>query len=89
MLMCCRMIDNLRMICLKYIVQPVGIAHRANQRLHPYIRILTLQLLLYIVCIILVNIKNDKKLRVLSGYLTAKLTTYGATATCNHNHLAL
>ena len=75
MLMCCRMINNLRVICLEYIVQPVSIAHRADQRLHPYIRIFALQLLLYIVCIILVNIKNYKKLRILPGYLTAKLTT--------------
>ena len=71
----------------KHSVKPCPIAHRAD--LHGKVKclsVLSLKLLLDIVGIIFVDIKYNKLFRRAFCNLTAKLTTYRAAATCNHNN---
>ena len=83
-----RMVYDIRAIYLEDLIHTVGIAHRCNENHQIQFRIPSLQLLLNIISIILINIHNQKPLRMVSCNLPAKLTADRATASRHHNHFA-
>ena len=76
----------LRLIILKNTVKPVHVAYRADlYRKIKLCAVFSHKLLLYIVCIVLINIKDDELFDVALRKLSAKLTSDRA-ATARDKH---
>ena len=84
-----RVIDDLRPICIKYHLHPAAVPDRADQRYQVQIGVFLLQFLLDIVGVVLVNIKDNQLLGMMSGNLSAELTSDRAAPSGNQNSLSL
>ena len=73
MLMCCRVIYDLRMILGENVHQTAAVTHGTDQGLKIQVRVLFLQLELDSVGIIFVNVENDELFGLVSRDLTAEL----------------
>ena len=82
------MIYNIRLVGLKDLVNPLGITNRSYQHHQIHFRVLSLKLLLDIVGIVLIYIKDNKLLGLMSRNLSAQLRADGSAATCHHHNLA-
>ncbi len=82
-----RMVDNVRLIHGKNIVNTLRVTHRRNQYLQGEVWIVMNQFLLDTVCIVLININNNQLLRPVRCNLTAQLASDGAAAARDKNHL--
>ena len=82
-----RMIYDIRFICVHNPVDSAIVAHRTNQYDDFQIFMSSLKLLLYLIRIILVNIKYNQTLRARLGNLTAELASDGTAAPRNQYHL--
>ena len=89
MLMGGRMIDDIRVIGGKHLLQFSFIPHGSDQRHQIQLGIVHAQLLLDLIGVILVNIKYNQLLWIVPGHLAAQLRPDGAAAAGNQHHLIL
>ncbi len=75
-LMCRSMVNYVRMVLFKYRIDPVRVTNASDEYLQVKLRIFAHKLLLDGICTVFINIENDKLLRLVSRYLTAKLASY-------------
>ena len=75
MLVCCRMIDDLRMVLLENTVDTILITYRADLYYQVKLWMLSYQFLLNIICIILINVEDDQLLWSVFCNLSAQLTS--------------
>ena len=77
---------NIRPVGAEYTVQPLSVAHRANDNSQiQLVAVLAQKLLLDIVCIILINIQNNELFGLAFGNLPAQLAANRA-APAGHQH---
>ena len=89
MLMSRSVIYDLRPVLLKDIEDLAAVAHRADQHHKIELRIFLAQLQLNVICVILINIKNDQLCGVMRRDLSAKLTSDRSAAAGYQNPLAV
>ena len=89
-LMCCSVINDIRLVFFKNVIDTSAVTNRADKR-HKieFTAIFTFKLLLYFISIVFINVKYDKLFRLMTCYLSAKLASDRATATCYQNGLTL
>ena len=89
-LMCCSVINDIRLVFFKNVIDTSAITNRADKR-HKieFTAIFTFKLLLYFISIVFINVKYDKLFRLMTCYLSAKLASDRATATCYQYGLTL
>ena len=84
MLMRCSMVNDIRTICFKHLLNPACIAHGTDQSVQiQSIAVFTFELLLNRIGVILIDIKDDKHLRLMCCDLTAKFAADRAATACN------
>ena len=85
MLMCSCMINNVWLVCFKYIINLSGIAHGTDQYHQIQMWIFGTKLLFNVVGIVLIDIEDHQSFRRVGCDLTAKLTSDGTAATSYQN----
>ena len=92
MLMRRSMIDDVGVIFLEDILNPRRIPYGADeheQMIRAELRIFHAKLLLYVIGVILIYVKDDKKLRLMRDDLPAKLRAYSAASARDKHRLSL
>ena len=87
MLMRRSMIYDIRMISLKYILNTLLVTHGCNQCFQIQFRIFFLQLQLYIISIVLIDVYYDELLRLVQRHLAADLASNRAPASGHKDDL--
>ena len=77
------MIYDFRLVFLEHHIDSSAVSDRSDQNNKVEVFVLTSQFLFDIVCIILIDIKNDQLFRFMTCDLPAKLTSNRATAAGN------
>ena len=89
MLMCGRMIDDVRMIFCENLEDSAGIPNRTDKHSKLQFRKVLPKFQLYAIRIIFINIKNNELLRIVSGNLPAKLRAYTSSTTGDQYRLSV
>ena len=79
--MCSCMINNVRFIGFKYIIDLSGITHRTNQYHQIQIQVFGAEFLLNVVCIVLIYIEDHQPLRCMGCDLAAELASDRSAST--------
>ena len=77
------MIYDFRLVFLEHHIDSSAVSDRSDQNNEVEVFVLTSQFLFDIVCIILIDIKNDQLFRFMTCDLSAKLTSDRTAASCN------
>ena len=88
MLVRCCMVHDLRPVRFEDILDPLLVPHRSDQYFQIKVRIVLLQLQLYLIGIVLIDIDDDQLLRVMQGDLPADLASDGAAPAGHKDDLA-
>ena len=89
MLMCGRMIDDVRVIFCENLEDSAGIPNRTDKHSKLQFRKVLPKFQLYAIRIIFINIKNNELLRIVSGNLPAKLRAYASSAAGDQYRLSV
>ena len=89
MLMRCCMVDDSRVIFIKYPVHTIGITYAGDQHLQIQLGMVEQKLLLYLIYTVLVDIQHDQLGGMMCGDLAAQLRSYGSSRACYQYNLIL
>ena len=89
MLVCSRMIDDIRPVFLHDVIDAVRVPHRGDQHDQIKFGIFVLQLLLDLIGIVLIDIHDDQARRSVSCDLAAELASDRAASPRHHDGLSL
>ena len=81
------MIDDVRMIEREDLLETRNVADTADENGEVQLRMAAFQLHLYIIGVVLVNVKDNQLFRPVRGNLTAELGTDGTAAACDKDDL--
>ena len=88
MLVCCSVVNDIRVIRLKHVKDLPAVPHRANDDLQIQLRMIMAQLLLDRIGAVFINIKDNKLFWLVPCDLTAKLASDRAAPACDKDHLS-
>ena len=82
------MINDVRMIPCEHGFKAFAVSDGAYEHLDIYFRMRAQKLVLNVISVVLVNIKDNKLVRRMFRYLTAKLAAYRSAAASDENRLS-